>query len=53
MRSDEGLGFGPVGTIVFIVLLLAFLVWMYRGEYRDCMKVKNDPILCEIYARPR
>jgi hypothetical protein len=50
MSNDDNTWATVIGTGLLLVVSIAVIIWVYRSEYADCMKQKNDPIICEIYA---
>lgn len=50
MSNDEDGLWNAIVTIGLIALAIALALWFYRSEYRDCMKVKNDEIICRTFV---
>lgn len=50
MRTDALM---TIAAVVFAVTLLGVANCCSKSNYRDCMKIKNDDIICRIYARGR
>lgn len=45
--------FDVLWLLTLAAAVIVLLIFTYRDRYRDCMRTKNDEILCDIYARPR
>lgn len=49
--SDNNDGLHPAVYIILIIITFLAVMWFYNDRYEECMRVKNDKFICEIYAR--